>query len=261
MNQAFSIAPLPGALFLTPSLNAALHKLQFTITRRQGLALLLGDPGHGKSTILRRLAADLGADDQIVCAFIPDVETSTLFAFVRSICEKLGVPAKRSILAQKDALKAAVFAHGTDGKNVVLLLDEAQGLSLEMLEMLRGFLNYQTNAASLIQIILAGQLELRERIKSSRAVKSRVVMSSLLSSLTFPEMTAMLRHRCATFDEPFRFDEAGLLALYQATAGVPRDCLRICAIASELAQLSNAPTISEPLISGVIAQEEKVYGN
>jgi general secretion pathway protein A len=260
MNQTpFSISPLPGALFLTPSLKAALHKLQYVISNRQGLALLLGDPGVGKSSLLRRLEGDLAAQTDVKTAFIPDPETSSLYAFVRSICDYYEVPAKRSLLLQKDALKDFIFDQASQGNNVVLLLDEAQSLNAEMLETLRSFLNYESNSAKLIQIVMAGQLELRGRLKGLRAIKSRIVMNSLLDSMSLQEMISMLQHRCELIGIPLPFSTETLEKIYESTFGVPRDTLKICAAAYELARLSGDATVSTDLVEAVIDQEAATF--
>ena len=253
----FSISPLPSALYLTPSLKAALHKTNYVINNRQGLACILGDAGMGKSSMLRRLEGDLAATPDIKLAFIPDPEVTSSYAFVRSLCDYYDIPAKRSVHAQKDAFKDYVFQQATDGFNVVLLLDEAQGLTNEMFEMIRSFLNYESNSAKLLQIVLAGQLDLRNKLKANRPIRSRVIMYSLLDSMSFEEMKAMLIHRCELHGIPLPFNAEGLARLYQWSGGIPRDILRVSASAWELAQLYEKDTASLELIEGAINQEER----
>ena len=257
MTTPFSISPLPSALYLTPSLKAALHKTNYVIQNRQGLACLLGDAGMGKSSMLRRLEGDLSATEDVKLAFIPDPEVSSTYAFIRSLCEYYDIPAKRSIHAQKDAFKDFVFRQASDGYNVVLLLDEAQGLSNEMFEMIRSFLNYESNSAKLLQIILAGQLELRNKLKANRPIRSRVIMYSLLDSLSLEEMRGMLAHRCGLQGIPIPFSAEGLVRIYEWSAGIPRDILRVCANAWELARLYEMEIVSIELIVAAIGQEER----
>lgn len=256
-NIPFSISPLPSALFLTPSLRATLHKVNYVIENRQGLACIFGDVGVGKSSILRRLEGDLAASDNVRLAFIPDPEVTSTYAFVRGVCDYFDVPVKRSLDRQKEAFRDFVFGEAERGNNVVLLLDEAQGLSNEMFEVIRSFLNYESNRAKLLQIVLAGQLELRARLKYNRPIRSRVIMYSLLDSLSLPEMREMLAHRCDLADIRFPFDEAGLARIYEWSGGTPRDVLKICANAYELAKLYGESSVSVDLIEAAIEQEER----
>lgn len=257
----FSISPLPHALYLSGPIRAATHKAMYTIEHRQGLCLVLGDYGHGKTSLLRRLDGALAATDGIRRAFITDPETSSPYAFLRGIADAFDLPHKRSLVLQKDAFKEFVLRSAADGFNVVLLLDEAQGLTNEMFELLRGFLNYETNTAKLIQIILAGQIELREKLKQprNRAIKSRIIMSTLLDSLTFQEMERMLRYRCELADIAFPFTPEAMTAIYALTSGAPRDVLALCARAYELAQLLGDETVTANTISSAAQQEEATY--
>jgi general secretion pathway protein A len=253
----FSISPLPSALYLTPSLRATLHKVNYVIENRQGLACIFGDVGVGKSSILRRLEGDLSAMPEVKLAFIPDPEISSTYAFVRGVCDYFEIPAKRSLDRQKEAFREYVFAQASEGNNVVLLLDEAQGLSNEMFEVIRSFLNYESNKAKLLQIVLAGQLELRARLKHNRPIRSRVIMYSLLDPLSLPEMKEMLLHRCELAGISLPFPDDGLAKIYEWSGGVPRDVLKVCANAYELSKLYEVSTVSLDLIEAAISQEER----
>lgn len=257
----FSISPLPHALYLSGPIRAATHKAMYTIEHRQGLCLVLGDYGHGKTSLLRRLDGALAATDGIRRAFITDPETSSPYAFLRGIADAFGLPPKRSLTLQKEAFREFVLTEAKAGYNVVLLLDEAQSLTNEMFELLRGFLNYETNIAKLIQIILAGQIELREKLKQprNRAIKSRIIMSTLLDSLTFQEAEKMLRYRCELADIEFPFTPEALAEIYSLTSGAPRDMLALCARAYELAQIEGMSTITLDSVNAIQRYEEALY--
>src|ERR687890_546258 len=138
----FSVSPNPAALYITPSLRSALHKVRYTVDNRQGLTCVLGDAGMGKSSLMRLLHLD-----------------------------------------------------------------------------------YESNTAKLLQIVMAGQIELRERLKLPRnkALRSRIVMYSLLSPLTLAEAKAMLEHRCSLAEIPLPFPDDVIDLIYSTTGGVPRD--------------------------------------
>lgn len=257
----FSVSPNPAALFITPNLRSALHKVRYTIENRQGLTCVLGDAGMGKSSLMRLLHLEYeGRESEIAVAFLTDPDFHTPNAFVRSICQAFDVPMRRSLQAQKTEFKDFIFAQAQEGKNVVLLLDEAQGMSSETMEVLRSFLNYESNTAKLLQIVMAGQLELRERLKMPRnkALRSRIVMYSLLSPLTPTEAKAMLAHRCGLAEIKLPFTDDVIDLIYSTTGGVPRDILRICGYAYEIAVQLEESIVSREIAEQAIEHEQLV---
>ncbi|MGB8506934.1 MAG: AAA family ATPase, partial [Pyrinomonadaceae bacterium] len=242
----FSVSPNPAALFLTPSLRSALHKVRYTVENRQGLTCVLGDAGMGKSSLMRLLHLEYeGRPEEISVAYITDPDFHTPNAFVRSICQSFDVPMRRSFQAQKDEFKEYILGQAGVGKNVVLLLDEAQGMTPDTMEILRSFLNFESNTAKLLQVVMAGQLDLRERLKLSRnrALRSRIVMYSLMSALSPAEAKGMLEHRCQLADIPLPFSDEVIDIIYSAAGGTPRDILRICGYAYEISQVGGDPEV------------------
>jgi len=257
LDTPFSISPNPATLFLTPSLKSAIHKVRYTIDKRQGLTCLLGDAGMGKSSVLRLLYGAYESQDGITTAFLPDAEFTTPFAFVRSICQEFDIPPRRSLHDQKNAFKDFIVSQAEAGNNVVLLLDEAQGLDTSMLEIVRSFLNYESNRAKLLQIVMAGQLELRNRLKlpANKALKSRIIMYSLLDPLSLSETKAMLAHRCEMSEMEVPFSDEVIARVYDAAGGVPREMLRLCATAYELMQVTEQKAISISTLEQMLASE------
>jgi len=257
MMTPFSISPNPAALFLTPSLRAAMHKVNYTINNRQGLACIFGDAGLGKSSVLRYLAGSYESETDVVTGFITEPEISSSYAFVRGICQAFELQGRRSLMDQKNTFKDFIFEQAKAGKNVVMFLDEAQGLDSAMLEIVRSFLNFESNKAKLLQIVLSGQLELRSRLNkpSNRAIKSRIIMYSLLDPLTLSETKAMIAHRCEMAEIQVPFSPEVIEQIYNEAGGVPRDILRLCANAYELSQLMGERSVSAELVSNVIERE------
>lgn len=257
----FSVSPNPAALYLTPSLRSALHKVRYTVDNRQGLTCLLGDAGMGKSSLMRLLHLEYeGREEEVTVAFLTDPDFHTPNAFVRSICQAFDVPMRRSLQAQKNQFKEFIMEQAESGKNVVLLLDESQGMDSEVMEILRSFLNFESNTAKLLQVVMAGQLELRERLKMRRnkALKSRIVMYSLLSPLTPVEAKGMLQHRCQLAEITLPFTDETIDLIYGAAGGIPRDILRICGYAYEIAQITGEKKVSQELAEQSIEHERAV---
>jgi general secretion pathway protein A len=257
----FSISPNPANLFITPTLRAAIHKVRYTIDNRQGLTCVLGDAGMGKSSLMRLLHLEYeGREDEATIALLTDPDFHTPNAFVRSICQAFDVPMKRSFQAQKTAFKDFIESQAGDGKNVILLLDESQGMTSDTMEVLRGFLNYESNTAKLLQVVMAGLLELRTSLKLPRnkALRSRIVMYSLLSPLTLQEAKAMLEHRCRLAEIPIPFPDEVIELIYVEMSGVPRDILRTCGYAFETARLGGDTDVSRELAEAAISHERAI---
>jgi general secretion pathway protein A len=236
-DDAFSLSPNPATLFITPGLKSALHKIRYTIQKRQGLTCILGDVGMGKSSVVRLLYGDFFAREDYRSAFIPNPSYKSDYAFLQGLCGELGVALRKSYFKQENELKEYLAEQYESKINVVIFVDEAQKLDQRMLESIRSMLNFETNTAKLIQFVLAGQLELRDRLKEekNKAIDSRVFAYSLLDPLSFGEMKRMIEHRCDQSEMKVPFPEDVMGAIYDMTKGVPRDVLKVCAQALETA--------------------------
>lgn len=252
----FSLSPSPATLYITPGLRAAIHKTQFVIDQRQGLTAILGDVGMGKSSLLRLIAGDYAARDDVRSVFIPQPSYKSNYAFTKAVAAQLGLPAKRSLYDQSRALEEYLTGEFRAGRNVVLFVDEAQRLDDEMLEQVRAFLNYETNTDKLVQVVLAGQLELRDRLvsKAHRALRSRMFAPSLLDPLTPSEADAMLAYRCevAGIAQPFPADVR--LRMYEVSAGIPRELLKLASLAYEIMRIAGEAVVTPAMLAGAESQ-------
>jgi general secretion pathway protein A len=209
--KPFSISPNPVCLYLTGSLKSVISKVRYTIDERQGLTCILGDVGMGKSSVLRLLHAEYEADESARTCLIPTPSYASEFAFLKGLCGEFDLPPKRSLYDQEGVLKEFLISEYQQGKNVIIFIDEAQKLNGKMLEQVRAMLNFETSQEKLIQIVLAGQLELRDRLRdpSKKAIRSRIFAPSILNSLSINETKAMIEYRCGLADVSMPFpDEA-----------------------------------------------------
>ena len=246
----FSISPNPNSLYLTDSLRAVVHKSRFTIDKRQGLTCVLGDIGLGKSTILRFLYGDYSAREDVVTTLIPTPNFPSPFAMLKSIAMDFKLEPERSFQKQKDALQAFLVATYAADKNVVIFIDEAQNVNNKQLELVRSLLNYETNTQKLVQIVLSGQLELKDRLsdKRNKAVASRVSTYSILSPLTFDETREMIIHRCRFENIENPFTAEAIERIYEVSGGVPRSVLKICAFAYHIKEMEDLSEITPKFI-------------
>ena len=252
----FSISPNPNNLYFTPALEAVLFRVRFTVDQRQGLTVILGDVGLGKSSLVRYLHVDFDASEETISILIPTPDFKTDYAMVATICGACGLPPRRSLQAHQRELEGWLTEQYQEERNVVLFIDEAQRLKPSMLEAVRALLNYETNEEKLMQIVLAGQLELRDRLLSPamKPLHSRMIAPSVLSPLTLDELSAMIAHRCERYKvrNPFPTDTVELI--FKLTSGVPREALRLCAIAYEFAKLARSEKVSREMLSDAYSE-------
>ncbi len=266
VDTPFFISPSPTSLYLTPSLQATLAKVRFALNKRQGLSTVLGDVGLGKSSILRYLYAEYAAHETVTSTLIPTPTFPSEFAMLKSICLDFGLAPRRSLTAQLEELNSFLVEQYEAGRLVVLFIDEAQKLSNTQLEFVRDFLNFETNESKLIQIVLAGQLELRDRLLTPalKAIYSRLIGPCLLAPLTAPEIGEMIQHRCQLYRLENPFTQAAVERLFLFSAGVPRAALRLCAFSYEWARLSKSPKVEpehvESAFQDLKIEEEKENG-
>lgn len=246
----FSISPNPNSLYLTDSLRAVVNKSKFTIDKKQGLTCILGDIGLGKSTILRFLYSDYSAREDTVTTLIPTPSFPSPFAMLKSIAMDFKIEPERSFQKQQESVESYLQQQFVEGKNVVIFIDEAQNINNRQLELVRSLLNYETNTHKLIQVVLSGQLELKDRLadRRNKAVASRVSTYSILSPLTFEETNLMIAYRCKfeNIDNPFTSN--AIEKIYQISGGVPRSVLKICAFAYHVKELNELDKITSEFI-------------
>jgi general secretion pathway protein A len=260
MEEPFSISPNPHFLYLTPSLKTTLIKVKYAIDHRQGLTAILGDVGMGKSSIVRKLFGEYVSREDVKAGLIPSPGFATEFAFLKGICKEFDVPFKRSQLDQEDVLRGFLIDLYTENKNCVVFIDEAQRLTGKQLEQVRTMLNFETDNAKLIQVVLSGQLELRDKLRdeSKKAIRSRIFAPSLLDPLTHAETNEMIDFRCdqAGIENPF--NQKVIEEIYKRTGGVPREVLKVCGLAYGFMQGLGLSEISTDLIEDAFYHQLEV---
>ena len=230
--KPFAITPDPRYLYLSERHAEALAHLMYGINESGGFVQLTGEVGTGKTTIVRSLLAQAPRDAEIALILNPKM---TAPEFLLTICEELGIDvsgeSRRSLKDLVDVLSGHLLKAHAAGRRVVLVVDEAQNLSPEVLEQVRLLTNIETNTQKLLQIILIGQPELRELLARTelRQLAQRITGRYHLHPLSREETTAYGRHRLqvagATTDilSPWALRE-----VYRLSRGVPRVINVIC---------------------------------
>ena len=226
----FSIAPNPEYLYMSDRHREALAHLMYGIQGDGAFILLSGEVGTGKTTVCRCLLEQIPT--QVDTAFIlnPKLTAEELLA---AACDDLSIsyPEHASIKTLTDAMNAYLLeAHGRD-RRTVLIIDEAQNLSIEVLEQLRLLTNLETHQRKLLQIILLGQPELLDVLAKPelRQLSQRITARFHLDALTREEITAYIRHRLSVAGAKGNFfSKRAIDQIYRISDGIPRIINLVC---------------------------------
>ncbi len=226
----FSITPDPRFLYLGQHHREALAHLLYSVRGSSGFILLTGEVGAGKTTVSRCLVRQTADHVDVALIFNPRLSALELVA---SICDELGIvyPETASIKTLYDALNRHLLNSYANNRITVLLLDEAQNLSVDLLEQVRLLSNLETDRKKLLQIILIGQPELVAILAQPelRQFSQRVTARYHIAPLTFSETRGFIRHRLAVAGckQPI-FSLGALWVIHHAAKGIPRQINQIC---------------------------------
>jgi len=231
--EPFSISPDPRYLFMSPRHHEALAHLLYGATAGGGVVLLSGEIGTGKTTICRCLLERLPQECEVAYIFNPKLTVPEL---LQAICEEFRIPlGARDAPGAKDyidALNRHLLARHAEGGRSVLIIDEAQNLSIDVLEQLRLLTNLETSEHKLLQVILIGQPELRDMLARPELeqLAQRVVARYHLQALSLQETASYIQHRLATagLAAPSPIQQPLMRRIHQLTNGVPRRINLLC---------------------------------
>jgi general secretion pathway protein A len=223
----FAITPDPRFVYLSERHRDALAHLMYGIGQggSGGFVQLTGEVGTGKTTLCRLALEQLPDNVRVALVLNPK---QTPLELLETICEELhieGANKRRSQKTQVDALNAYLLEAYGKGLRVVLIIDEAQELSRELLEQVRLLTNLETNTQKLLQIVLLGQPELRETLArpALRQLAQRITARYHLTPLQPGETGAYLRHRVTVAGaSAFPFEDSAVRRLHELSGGVPR---------------------------------------
>jgi general secretion pathway protein A len=253
MDNTFNISPDPTMLFLTPNLRAVIEKVRYVIETRQGLTFIEGEIGTGKSSVLRYLWQSYAAQENASAIFIPTPEYRSTFAFLKDICAEFDLPIRASMQKQLVEFNRFLLQEYSENRVVIIFIDEAQIIKGPQLELIRTLLNFETNTAKLVQIVIAAQLEMRRKLadESKRAIRSRIVVGSTLSALSPDETARMIQFRCdqTNIKNPFTAD--AVAAIYKKTNGIAREILKTCGLGLRLMQMAGLKSIEVSAIEAI----------
>ncbi len=230
----FHITPDPAFLFLSPSHKAALGALVYGIEERQGFVTLVGEVGLGKTTILRSYLERVDQSQlKTLYIFNSNVSFSDL---LKTICREFRLEVTtEDVFDTVNHLYQVLIEAYKQGRNVALIVDEAQHMPIETLEHLRMLSNLETSTQKLMQIVLVGQPEFEDKLNEHalRQLKQRLVIRATISPLTDKESLEYIAHRLAKVrltDAPI-FTRGALLQIIKHAKGTPRVLNILCSSA------------------------------
>jgi general secretion pathway protein A len=239
VQSPFTLAPDPRFLYLSPSHEEALHLLLQAINRKEGIIVLTGDIGTGKTTLCRSVLERLDMSSFTSLVLNPFLSVEEL---LREVLLDFGVVSRDAVRSGRVAaaskhdlvstLHEFLLSLTPIGGKGVLIIDEAQHLSSDVLEELRVLSNLETNQSKLLQIVLVGQLNLLTALGSAanRRFDQRVSLRAVLAPLSRSGVEGYIAHRLAIAhgSSSVSFDGSALDHLHAASAGVPRVINLLC---------------------------------
>ena len=226
----FSITPNPRFLYYSARHREALNHLLYGIRERKGFVQLTGEVGAGKSTICRAMLEQLGRNVSTALILNPVLDLDGL---IKNIAMEFGLQVQGlDRLDTVAAINEFLIQQAGEDRECVLIIDEAQTLTNELLEQVRLLSNLETDDRKLLQIVLMGQPELRERLNvpSMRQLRQRITVRYHLTPLEFKELGNYVQHRLSVSGSRGtpRFSAPALWRIYCYSGGIPRLVNAVC---------------------------------
>ena len=243
--QPFDITPNPRFLFYSGKHQEAYNHLLYGIRERKGFVQLTGEVGAGKTTLCRALLEQLGENYSTAVILNPALNADQL---VKAIAMEFGLDVKGADRLEIVAMLNDFFIRQlAEGRETVLIVDDAQALTNELLEQVRLLSNLETDDRKLLQIILMGQPELRDRLNdpAMRQLRQRITVRYHLDPLRRSEVAQYVQHRLRVSGArggPY-FTWGALWRIYHYSGGIPRLVNAVC---------------DKALLAGFVEQSERI---
>jgi type II secretory pathway predicted ATPase ExeA len=252
--RPFTLLPDPDFIFWSRAHRRAYSVLEYGVMTRSPITVVTGEVGAGKTTLVQRLLQSL--DDDITIGMVSNAQGGRgelLQWALNSLGIETDLTAAYVTLFQQ--LQDFVIEEYASGRRVILLIDEAQNLSVEGLEELRMLTNINSNKDELLQLILVGQPELRQMIlrPELRQFAQRVTATYHIGSLDLPAVEGYVKHRLqhvgGTGSE---FTKEAIALVHVHTHGIPRLVNKLCDIAMVYAATEERRVVDAPIVEEVL---------
>ncbi len=259
-DKPFALTSNPSFLYLSPKHKEALAYLAYGIRERMGFIEITGEVGTGKTTIIRSLLNQL--DDKTKTAFIFNSSLTEL-QLMQTVIEDLGIQTQKKGRAELfSELNRYLIEQLRQNNNVVLIIDEAQNLSMKLLEQVRMLSNLEADNEKLLQIVLVGQPELRDKLARPelRQLRQRISVRYHIDPLDHADVPRYISHRLAVAGavngkSPVFLDKA-LDEIGRYSGGVPRLINSVCDKALLMAYVLEERQINADIVKRCIREIE-----
>jgi len=264
IKEPFSNSPEPEFFYQSPQHVECLQNLELAIRLRRGLNVVIGDVGTGKTTICRQLIGKFDGYEDIRTHLILDPYFSDSMEFLSAVSRMLGLEKKQGTpdteWQLKEDIKKYLFEQGVDKqKIVVLIIDEGQKIPDFCLEVLREFLNYETNEYKLLQIVIFAQSEFRKTLQERSNFTDRINFLYDLGPLNFNDTRLMIRYRMEKASKkgksPVHFTYLAMRAIYRVTDGYPRRIVTLCHQIILAIIIQNRTVVGRSLVHACVRRE------
>lgn len=255
----FRLSPDPAFMCMTSQHQEALSGLIYTICTHSGMTVLLGEAGTGKTTLLYSLLGLL--ERRGFCTAMCTNPTLTREEFYDLLILKFGIDCQSTLKSrQLAALEETLRRNQADGRPSILIVDEAQRLSTELLEEVRLLLNLETPREKLLEIIVSGQPELGDILgrPNLRQLKQRVSCICRLKPLTLAEVSEYIYHRLTRAGLPNQslFSDATIVLIHEHSRGIPRLINTLCDGSLRTGFALQAPRITPAVLEEAVKDLE-----
>ncbi len=263
--EPFSTSPEPEFFYQSRAHKAVLYRLRIAIELKRGVSLVLGDVGTGKTTLSRMLAQLLREDTNVIMTMLLNPIYTTEDQFLEEIAERLHIPIcglndkGDKIVYYMKEIERFLFEKGVEQNHaIVILIDEAQKLNIECLELLRTLLNYETNEYKILQLILMGQMELLPKISGIRNLWDRMALKCMLTPLEEEEVKELINYRLskAGYSRSYSlFTDEAIKFIYKYTHGYPRRIGIFCHNALEYLVMHDKAIVDRAVCEAIAMQD------
>lgn len=256
--KPFELVPNPDFLYLSTSHRKAMTYLTYGVQERSGFLLLTGEVGAGKTTLIRYFIRSLGSNVALSKVFNTKVNAEQLIAMIN---EDFGIKntSRDKVRLIKQLYDFLIEEHGK-GHHALLIIDEAQNLSADLLEEIRMLSNLETDNAKLLQILLVGQPELAAMLslEELRQLRQRISIACHLYALTRQEMEDYIAHRLtvAGNQNALTFTAEALDGVYSYSGGIPRLVNIACSFLLLTAFTEGVSNVDGKMVSDIVESIE-----
>jgi general secretion pathway protein A len=252
-SNPFGTSPDPRFLYMMPHTREALACLEYGISARKGFIVLTGEVGTGKTTLLRRALASF-AQTPVFTSFVFNPLLDPL-DFLEFVLSDFGItPENRTKSGMLIQLNRWLIERFRNHETCVIVVDEAQNLSMELLEEIRLLTNLETSSEKLVQIVLSGQPELEEKLRQPalRQLRQRIALWSRTQAISAEQTSEYIAQRLliAGSADPI-FSAEAVVAIHRASRGIPRIINLICEHALIVGYVDQLAQIPSTVIASV----------